>query len=414
MAEENKNQETTPKKPSEEVLEEEKCRKNILQKYRNDEKNYFGRYRTVDEFDIVEGKSGEINEVNFNGGFYYDSQLEDPYLSMSLHANTKITKEGTWEKWSTNMTDCLEPVNEENDWSRCYGKQPIARCILSEDFSYSIGNNFSDYNGGNAIEGAFETFKPFAPILGAFGENGGEAADEMLSEGSFGSDLVKGASSFLGKAAKISKKASKYLNKALFVEGTRFTYYNGTTFNFNNMEMKFLAFSDYVSTDGSNWVFQSVEDYVKTLQPYVMGLYTPYSAQFLEDTGIQGKVKEFIQQYVGFQDPPGGFEMSAKNLNNTLKGTLRLNIGGTWAIENLVVKSMNVNMSRVQAKHPEIVGKTVPLYAEISLQLAPACSIVDTSYGRILDHSGLDNLRIGSSNSYRDKLNQLKSHYIKN
>ena len=177
--------------------------------------------------------------------------------------------------------------------------------------------------------------------------------------------------------------------------------------------MKFLVFSDYVTTDGHNWTFQSVEDYIKTLQPYVMGLYTPYNADFLEDGGFQGDVKNFIKEYVGFQEPPGGFSMETQNLNNTLQGTLRLNIGGTWAIENLVCKGMDVNMSRVQAKDPENPGKTVPLYAEITLQLFPACVVVDTGYRKILDHAGMNNLRTGVSTGYIRKLEELKEIYSK-
>ena len=96
--------------------------------------------------------------------------------------------------------------------------------------------------------------------------------------------------------------------------------------------------------------------------------------------------------------------MDTKNLNNVLRGTLRLNIGGMWAIENLILKNMNVVLSKVQAKDPENPGNIMPLYAEITLQLAPACTIVDTGYDRITSHKGLEEIRQASTEAYKNLL----------
>lgn len=401
-----KKEETTKKNPPKNATGETdaQVRQKILRNLEIKGENYSGRYKSVKEVNY--DKPGGFT---YKGGFYYDSQLEDPYMSISLHANTKIV-DGVWVTWPGEK---LEKVSDSPHASE-YGVEPIARCIMSEDFSYSIANNFSDYNGGNPIESIFETFKPYAPILGKFGTALKESTSNVRKDGSYGSGAVGWFNELMGKASNIMNAASGYLNKALFVQGTRFSYYNGTSFNFNNMEMKFIVFSDYVNTDpnGDTWVFQSAEDYIKTLQPYVMGVYGPYNADFLSNSGVKGEAREFIAKYVGFQDPPGGFQMDTQSLNNTLKGTLRMNIGGTWAIDNLVIKGMNVNMSRVQAKHPEKEGETVPLYAEISLQLAPAAAIVDTGYRNILDHKGLNNIRGAIKNGYNDKLNELKTNYI--
>lgn len=384
---------------------DEEIRAERLRKYEKDLQSYNIRYRPLNP-NIYK----ESNDINYKGGFYYDSQLEDPYLSISLHANTKIV-DGKWVAWSE-VGSCLEPIDGEkgSEWSKKYGIQPIARSILSEDFSYSIANNFSDYNGGNALESGFESLKPWAPILEKYSRGLGEATKDADNTGSW---LVNNINSLAKKASKIMGMASGYLNKALFVQGTRFTYYNGTQFNFNNMEMKFIVFSDYVKGGNTTWVFQSVEDYIATLQPYVMGIYSPYNADFLANSGFQGEAKKFISEYIGFQDPPGGFSMDTKNLGNALKGTLRMNIGGTWAIDNLVLKNMNVNMSRVQAKHPEKPGETVPLYAEISLQLQPASSFIDTGYKKILEHGGLSNIRGNIASGYKDRLDELKKHLIR-
>lgn len=398
---------STPTKSDEELRQE------TLKKYQINDKVYSGRYRAVREgLSKDDAKKDSSGSEELHRGFYYDAQLENPYLSMSLHANTKIVN-GKWVKWPGPH---LEPISESRDYSKCYGAQPIARCIISEDFSYSITNNFSDYNGGNPIESMFENFKPYAPIYGKFGKAMKEGAASNNANGNYGSSIISMISSAAGKIGDWMSKSSSYLNKALFVQGSRFSFYNGTSFNFNNMEMKFIAFSDYVTKDGGKtWVFQSVEDYIKTLQPYVMGIYSRYNADFLSqfDSTIAEEARKFISEYVGFQDPPGGFTMDTKALDNTLLGTVRLNIGGTWAIENLVIRGINVNMSRVQAKHPEYPGQTVPLYAEISIQLAPAAALVDTGYRDILDHKGMSRLRTNLESRYNTDLeNQIRS-YIK-
>lgn len=383
------------------VQNEKESRKSKLKKLRlNPSENYTGRF-----------KQNKVDEslTDFTQGFYYDTQLNDPYLSISLHANTEISESGEWVKWSG---ETLEPIGGEDrgEWAACYGVTPLARSIMSEDLSYSVANNFQDFSGGNPIEGLFNTFKPYAPVLGKFGANLKEATELSKNSGNNGSGLVGAINKVAGKASELMSGVGNYLNKALMIQGTRFSYYNGTEFNFNNMEMKFIVFSDYVhdpNGGGYYYKFQSAEDYLKKLQPYVMGLYNPFSADFLQNTGLQGDAKKFISDYVGFQDPPGGFTCDTKNLNNCLKGTVRLNFGSTWAIDNLVIKNMNVTLSKVQAKHPDKVGATVPLYAEVTLSFAPASKFVDTDYSNILGHSGLEKIRTTLTSSYEKRLQEL-------
>ena len=84
-----------------------------------------------------------------------------------------------------------------------------------------------------------------------------------------------------------------------------------------------------------------------------------------------------------------------------------------WAIDNLVLKNMNVVMSKVQAKDPENIGKVLPLYAEITLQLAPASTIIDTGYDRIIGHKGMEDIRDTADRSYSLRLKQLIANQSK-
>lgn len=346
------------------------------------------RYRKVDSEMYTEEK------YTSNRGFYYDSQLEDPFLSISLHPNTyKDLFTGKWKLYSEK--ESLSPtMGGDNDR---YSKYPIARCIMTEDFTYSINNNWTDYNGGNPIENIFDQFKPYAPILGK-GSESLKKGIESLAGKNYGSSIVDMATGFGEKVAKIMGNGSNFLNNALMVQGTRFTYYSGSSVNFNNMELKFTVFSDWVedqsgsSKDTDKKIkFQPVEDYISKLNDYVFGDYHPTGFK----TGLEN-VDNFIKEYVGYQTPPGGFTMdtqqiTSKGLNVILPGTMRLNIGGRYAISNLIIKNMSVNLSKVQAKDPRrgYDGRTVPLYAEIYLQLGPACMVVNEGFNTILSHKGI-------------------------
>ena len=59
------------------------------------------------------------------------------------------------------------------------------------------------------------------------------------------------------------KDAEKYLNKALVVQGTRFTYYNGTSFNFNNLEMNKIK---AIVTDREVLLADDSPSVIKTMQ----------------------------------------------------------------------------------------------------------------------------------------------------
>lgn len=334
--------------------------------------------RVIQRHVKVESDTYKNGGYTSNRGFYYDSQLEDPFLSISLHPNTY--KEG--DDWKVYDKDTLTPTMGGN-YDK-YSKIPIARCIMTEDFIYSINNNWTDYNGGNAIESIFDSFKPYAPILKKGAKSLEEGLKSMMGN-NYGSAWVNTANGVGETFVNLMNKGGDFLNTALMVQGTRFTYYSGSSVNFNNMELKFIVFSDWI-----NGEFQSVEDYVKNLHQYVLGDY--YSAGF--KTGLENLDKH-ISNYIGYQSPPGGFTMDTqqindKGLNVILKGTMRLNIGGKYAISNLIIKNMTVILSKTQAKNPMIDGGTVPLYAEITLQLGPACMIVNKGFNAIIDHKGVD------------------------
>ena len=355
-------------------------------------------------------RHGITQPTEVNTGFYYDSQINDPFLSISLHPNTKPgnDRDGNgWKAFSAAEGDVLLPRTYdrnryaysnndtvkggsiEEQWD-CYSAIPIARAILTEDFSFSIGNDFTDINNGNPIEEIFNGFKSYAPILSRL--SGALKGIDPYGD-DMGSWVVGKLQGMLSTVGKFANEGSRLLNRGLIVQGTRFSSYNGSYVNFSNMELKFTAFSDWIE-DGT---FQPVTEYIQKIRPYVMGEYKPsaidlfdkkYNDEGKETFGSQigSALEMFLSEYIGYQNPPGGFRMSTMNLDYILKGTLRLEIGGLYSISNLVLKNMNVTFSKVQTKdpRPDHQGEIWPLYAEIVLQLVPASMFIDTSLDRLL------------------------------
>lgn len=380
---------------------------------------YSGRFQGA--YDINgDAVDGTLNGTEPNRGFYYDCELNDPSITISLHANryfdenatdSKTGYKGAWVPWPSEW-GVLEDTNPKVNGveNKHYGKSAIAKCLMTEDMSYSIQNNFTDNNMGNPIESLFESLKPYAPILKSGATNLKKAAGDVSKAGDFGSAFARTMGNLAKGMAPWMEKAGDYLDKALMVQGTRFTFYNGSSFNFNNLEMKFTVFSDWIKhpDNSGSYYFEPAVDYVKKLNKYAMGKYNPITNDKSLKTNVE-VVDNFLEQYIGFQTPPGGFEMDTKYLDNTLAGTLRLNIGGFWAIDNLVLKNMNVTFSKIMTKIPDGAGGAVtPLYAEIVLQLTPASAIVDTGYDRFLEQEGMTNVRGPIENSYRTQLNKLK------
>lgn len=346
-----------------------------------------------------EKEKSELSEVRHTG-FYYDAQLSDDSMIMSLHPSTYNEGNG-WLKF-TEGYPTFYPGGEITH----YSKTPIAVCLLSEDPTFSVSNRFTDFNGGNPIENMFNSVKPYAPLLGKISK-GIQDSDTKQSFGAVFGDIANKAAEWFGDFA---GKAEDVLNKALFVQGTRFTYYNGSDFSTGQMEMKFTKFSEY--NDKNQFI--NVAEYINdVLGPYSFGRYRSLSDTGADDKsfggGMLGMITKEIADYVGLQSPPGGFKMDSKSLHNALFGTLRLNIGGVYAIENLIIKSLTFSFSRSQTKHPEKPGETVPLYADIVLTLTPASMLTDNSMQKILGGEGLKKAMITRASENKTQLNKMKA-----
>ena len=377
-------------------------------------------------------------------GFYYDSQLLNPLYTITLHPNTRAIPKSDgvldWvppgpasvdtgddlvsrslrktvsgyqhhdTKWDAHFTNgysgesggtgddgWLPPI--DNGPNSKYYAEPVMSCIFGEDFNFSVTNEWGGFDGGNAIEDIFKSVKPFAPIVSRLGEGLKGASKSMEGYNGFGSGIVSTLTGFADRLGGAAKEIGGTLNKALYVQGTRYQLYNGTSTGFGNLSMKCTLLSDWQETWPGSGVtrFLTVYDQLNALYPYCVGFYEReqgglgWLSQKLPEK-VRKPIDDFVKDYVGWQSPPAGFEANTKNVDVCNKGTLRMMFGGYYTIDNLVVRGWNVNLSRQMCKHP-VTGRGVPLYADVMLELQPASVYTDIRLARFLGNSGMEEIQ---------------------
>ena len=210
-------------------------------------------------------------------GWYYNRQLNDPLTSISLHPNKELDKDtGEWVaiEGKENGKDRGDGEQFRRDTvyvGQGYRIKPIARAILSEDFTVSIANNWSPINGDDVITGIWgglRTLAPYMPIV----ETGLELWDTNTkpdnNDEAITARIKKGLHNFSNTAKQIKDVINPYLNEQLIVQGTRFAYYAGSGTAFGNLGMKFTLFPMF-----ENGVFRSVVDQALEILDYSNGKY---------------------------------------------------------------------------------------------------------------------------------------------
>lgn len=350
-------------------------------------------------------------------GFYYDQQLNNNLLVASLHPNTikkteskeaseKSDNPATWKKIPSSDAE-----NDSTNTEWPYSVNSICKCIIPEDFQVSIANNWADF-GGDPLGQMWDQMKPLAPYVEKISEALSKMADrtsEYIAENP-NTNYNTGALSAFQTIAKegatlLKEKGADYLNRSLVVNGTRFTYYGGTGIDFSGaLNMRFTLFFEY-DKNLKDW--RTVYDQVEEIIPYIVGDYIPVK-EF-------NSFSESIQDWCSWQLPPGGFRSGLKDIEGINRGTLKLQIGKFYAVENLVIQSAQFNYSKVMAKHPKIIsGKDMftPLYCEVMLMLKPATRFSVNSLKRFVSGKSTQSQRQQFSKEVYNDMNSLvKTNY---
>lgn len=316
-------------------------------------------------------------------GWYYDLQLENKLTSASLHPYSVLVN-GEWRKHL--YAEGEDKDLKENDPDQAeYSKNPICKAIITEDFNVSVANTWSDF-GGDMLGQMWESIKPLAPYAGAAKEmissavqeydSADEATKKRINESTVSrtlANVMRAMNDTFNNNEGSGLDITDYLNRALVVQGTRFSYYSGSGTSFGNLVMKFTIFPTFKDNK-----YITVDKQVERILPYCIGEYVTGA----DGLKVDKETQSIIDGMVAWQKPPGGFRANVKNVDIIQEGTLMLRFGAYYAITNLVIESANFNFSKQMTKKPDpaLSGEIIsPLYCDVTLQLRPATKYSDKS-----------------------------------
>lgn len=351
-------------------------------------------------------------------GWYYDLQLGNRLISATLHPNQQLNDDKS--KW----VDIRGEKDPDNDK---YAKDPICTAIINEDFNVAVANSWSDF-GGDMLGQMWESIKPLAPYADAAKTMIGNAVkqyNDMLNstnpEDQSRSKRIRESamSQKMGELMTIVNDKlndpnsgidiTDYLNRALVVQGTRFSYYSGSGTSFGNLMMKFTLFPTY----NEKGEFESVDKQVEKLFPYCIGKFVSGTDGLL--TNEEKENYSAIDNMISWQKPPGGFKANVKNVDVVQTGTLLLKFGAYYMIDNLVVENASFNFSKQMTKNPaayKSVGSSdilSPLYCDISIQLRPATKYSDESLKKFVLGRGATETLEKLNNKLKENVNGIFS-----
>lgn len=252
-------------------------------------------------------------------GWYYDDQLKSKEYTIRLYGDGKVNGQ--------------------------YSDEAIATAIYDSNFEFDISNTWNNFEAGNMIENLVNSFKPLAGYAG----NLQQTLKEMNEAGKFNGGktwVTQGINKAMQWAA-TNDNFSTAINSSLVVQGTRFIYFGSTNVDMGNLMMKYTIMHD-PTMEG-----MSVRQQLAKLMPYCIG-------------DFESPSSDGLLSLIGWQKPPGGFKAGYKNVDSIQEGTLKLEFGTMFYIDNLVLKNMSVSMSRVKVKAWNAI-EDEPLYADVSL-----------------------------------------------
>lgn len=350
-----------------------------------------------------------------SNGFYYDKQLENELITVSLHVNTETDDGGVTWRAASGAKDGI-------GWGGGYQIEPIFRALLSEDYQTAISNSWSEF-GADAVGELINSFKPYTPYLNRFAElldemNMVEEEKKASGDKVMDSKIVKGLDFLTDALRKGIGEGPKLGNRQFIAQGARFSYYSGTGVGFGNLTMKFTVFSDY----DENGVFHSADSKLQKLYPYCFGKFVKLLETKTEENGqTKGYVtgtdigtpnfvsshSDLVNKFFGWQLPPGGFESEVKDIDLCQKGTMKLKFGAFYALDNLVVSNAQFNFSKQMVKSWDqgSGGNDInPLFCDVTLTFKPASKFTDNKLYEFVSGKTMEQERTSMESKLQDNL----------
>lgn len=355
------------------------------------------------------------NESDAISGFYYDQQIQEPTMVMALFPN-KIPDPSALAGGGDRNKYWKDPADTLDDG---YSSKPIAVAIVNEDFQIGVANQFDDNSITDDATQLFNQIKPLGVYAEFIGKQFREGARQVTADNIGGSKVAGGLNKLMSALGNGAQKVVPYLNRALVIQGSRFSTYNGSGVAFGNLSMKFTLFSDWTSEItqvmkqdkvyeyGKSWKWKSCIDKVSELIPYCIGKYLNLGLD-KEDSANA----EFYNTFIGWQLPPGGYKPELKNLDNIQEGTLKVMFAGLYSINNLVISDAQFNFSKQRIKVPNSTSggdmiKTAPMYCDVQLTLKPASKYSDVSFEAAIKGESISGIHTAIDTNYNTRLSKL-------
>ena len=365
-------------------------------------------------------------------GWYYDAYQDllktnskgkqdvgiNRLTTISLHANSIYTAKDTWEFCKgvddRNKNGKIERTDLYDEDGYLY--EPICTAPLQEDFQVTVQNSWSDLGGdqaGDFINSIRSSLAPFAGTISA-------GLNEMLKNQTLEKFTDEEKNSTMGQIlmAVVEKTAelangqkniqdsqnkqkltvtesnlARFLNSALMVNSGKFSIFQGSNLNFQNMGMKFTIMPKW---DPDTGVFDTVQHQLRDIYRYFFGEYIDMSEILGEDKNGT------MLSRLTWQRPPGGYQADMSQLDAIQKGSLKLKLGGIYSICNVVVESAALTFSKQTVKNPRVTYERLtgegeisssdyisPLSCEVNLMLRPCTRYSDSTFKNIIEGAGM-------------------------
>ena len=335
-------------------------------------------------------------------GWYYDNQLNNPLTSVSLHANM-MPEEGengtwTWKQISDTTSEVVDQKNrtykflgdkedetikgffseEKKEKPIYYNKYPICQSICNEDFIVNISNDWSDFGVDNIAGSLWNTIRQIGPYKSEIEkaikpiiQEAASKKEDFNKDTASWSDWANHGINWLTEnynEAFGSLGESDYFNRALIMQGTKFSYYGGSNVNFTNLGMRFTMFPKL----GEDGKYIDVLEQAENLYKYLIGSTEMFDTKKIEKTtGVEAP--EIVKKMLMWQKAPMDFSPNLQQYDIIQQGTLKLKIGSLYSISNLVCNDANLVFSRQMVKLKNKNGdiKLSPLYCDVAISLRP-------------------------------------------
>ncbi len=418
---------------------------------------------------LAEKASLDIPKYLYPNNFFYDEELSNRLITVTLHPSSIYAANGEGEAW-------VKPKDEMLD-SDGYLKEPLITAVSTDDFNVSVANDWSDANFGSEIQSMINGGAPMAPYAAYFSklakwgaQRGEEQIAKELKEGSYTYGTYQIATKINGVLGDMSGwlgDASKNMKRILVLQGTRFSYYAGTGVSFGNLILKYTVFANWMVDVDGKLRFVPVEDQLRRLYDYSIGKYLGWSdikdgtlkedkensmftssdvyqpekkrmenaerrrgMKLIDDSfkapeddswveSLNNVSKNFLETFAGWQVAPGGYEPQIKDVDTISFGTFKLKIGTIYQLTNLVIQDMQLNFSKTMVKTPTVNPDNFeyhPLYCDVQITLKPASKYSDVSLRKFVNRNSYSKEGGGGSDKedyvkLREKLRQeLKNH----